>query len=219
MFEKYTEKARRVIFFARYEAGNFGSSEIDSEHLLLGIARECSELFQSLGLAPEDIQCRIREHAPVGEKTIPTSADLPFSAAAIAALEAAAVASEQSGRRHIGPEHLLLGLLRQESSLAARILANAGVMFEGARQNLLLIPAESSAAYDWPKVTGRAVPDDGFRRAVSDALEEASLLFRMSAAPEHLLLGLMRNPRSRAAQILKEHGLDLQGLREKLKQK
>src|SRR5215469_1258286 len=86
MFERYTEKARRVIFFARYEASQFGSPYIESEHLLLGIVREDKALtnrfFRTKGFfrpdALESLRKQIEEHTVIREK-ISTSIDLPLS--------------------------------------------------------------------------------------------------------------------------------------------
>jgi len=84
MFERYTEKARRAIFFSRYEASQFGASSIDTEHLLLGLIREDARLRAELDKSPEarqQIRSQIQVHTPPREKTS-TSVDLPFSPAA-----------------------------------------------------------------------------------------------------------------------------------------
>ena len=81
MFERYTEKARRVIFFAHYEATEFGSPYIETEHLLLGLLREDKALtnrFLPSGISVESVRRQIEEHTVVREK-IPTSVDLPLS--------------------------------------------------------------------------------------------------------------------------------------------
>ena len=81
MFERYTEKARRVIFFARYEASQFGSPYIETEHLLLGLLREDKALanrFLRSHAAIESIRKQIEAHTTVREK-VSTSVDLPLS--------------------------------------------------------------------------------------------------------------------------------------------
>ena len=81
MFERYTEKARRVIFFARYEASQFGTPHIETEHLLLGLLREDKALANrfNLPLAEiESIRKQIEVHTPPGKK-VSTSVDLPMS--------------------------------------------------------------------------------------------------------------------------------------------
>lgn len=128
MFERYTEKARRVIFFARYEASQFGSSYIETEHLLLGLLREDTDLIQRLARSPlphETIRKRIEKESPRG-KFVSTSVDLPLSSPGKAVLGYAAQEAEALGHQHIGTEHLLLGLLREGHSLAAKLLLEAG---------------------------------------------------------------------------------------------
>src|SRR5271165_38050 len=81
MFERYTEKARRVIFFARYEASQYGSRYIETEHFLLGLLRENKTLanrFLRSHAAVESIRKQVEEHTPVRPKTA-TSVDLPLS--------------------------------------------------------------------------------------------------------------------------------------------
>ena len=126
MFERYTEKARRVIFYARYEASQYGSPQIEPEHLLLGLIHEerllCAEWLPRA--QPDLIRQRIDrcfEHRPV----TPTSVDLPLSVSGKAALFHAKDEADRMNSRHIGTEHLLLGLVR-EDSLAARILFENG---------------------------------------------------------------------------------------------
>ena len=138
MFEKYTEKARRVIFFGRYEASQFGSPYIETEHLLLGLLREDKSLSHRflLGQAPvEDIRKQIEANTIVREK-VSTSVDLPLSNENRRVLGYAAEEAERLSHRHIGTEHLLLGLLREEMSFAARILNEHGVRLSAVREEL-----------------------------------------------------------------------------------
>lgn len=136
MFEKYTEKARRVIFFARYEASQFGSPYIETEHLLLGLLREDKALaHRFLPAKTEDIY-RAIEAATVKREKVSTSVDLPVSEEAKRVLIHAAEEAERLSHRHIGTEHLLLGLLRGETSFAARILNEHGVHLSAVREDL-----------------------------------------------------------------------------------
>jgi len=120
MFERYSEKARRVIFFARYEASNYGSRYIETEHLLLGLLRELPFAQSNAGL--EQMRREIEKHITRGEP-ISTSVEVPLSGECKRALTAAAEEAEGLAHRIVEPEHLLLGLLRVETSLAARILS------------------------------------------------------------------------------------------------
>lgn len=139
MFERYTEKARRVIFFSRYEASQFGASQIQAEHILLGLMREDKKLtarFFDRNVSVESIRKEI-EGRGVARDHISSVIDLPLSEEAKRALAFAAEESERLGDRHIGTEHLLLGLLRVEDSIAAEVLYSRGLSLSDIREDLM----------------------------------------------------------------------------------
>ena len=147
MFEKYTEKARRVIFFARYEASQFGSPYIETEHLLLGLLREDKALtnrFLRGHAQVEAIRKQIEDHTIMREK-VSTSVDLPLSNEGKRVLAYAAEEAARLSHQHIGTEHLLLGLLREENSFAAQLLKERGIMLSQIREELSAKAHESSA--------------------------------------------------------------------------
>jgi len=139
MFEKYTEKARRVIFFARYEASEYGSPAIEPEHLLLGLIREDQQIVKSFihesHISTDQIRNRIEKALGLREK-ISASVDLPLSPNAKRVLEYAADESNLLHHSHIGTEHLLLGLLRQENTIAFEILKKMGFSVTSIREEL-----------------------------------------------------------------------------------
>ncbi|MER3428524.1 MAG: ATP-dependent Clp protease ATP-binding subunit ClpC [Pyrinomonas sp.] len=139
MFERYTEKARRVIFFARYEAAQFGAPAIEPEHLLLGLLREDKGLTQRFlartQMSVEAIRRDIEARTMMREK-ISTSVELPLAPDTKRVLIYAHEESERLGHKHIGTEHLLLGLLRDERSLAAEILHERGLRVSAVREEL-----------------------------------------------------------------------------------
>jgi ATP-dependent Clp protease ATP-binding subunit ClpC len=138
MFERYTEKARRVIFFARYEASQFGSPYIETEHLLLGLLREDKALtnrFLRSHASIESIRKQIEGRTPIREK-VSTSVDLPLSQECKRVLAYAAEEAERLAHKHIGTEHLLLGLLREDKSFAAEILHERGLRLSTLREEL-----------------------------------------------------------------------------------
>ncbi len=138
MFERYTEKARRVIFFARYEASQFGSPYIETEHLLLGLLREDKALtnrFLRSHASVESIRKQIEAHTTIREK-VSTSVDLPLSQECKRVLAYAAEEAERLSHKHIGTEHLLLGLLREEKCYAAEILHERGLRLSNIREEL-----------------------------------------------------------------------------------
>ena len=138
MFERYTERARRVIFFARYEASQFGSTTIETEHLLLGLIREDKNLtnrFLRNQASIESIRKEIEGRTTIREK-VSTSIDLPLSNECKRILAYAAEEAERLNHRHIGTEHLLLGILREEKCVAGEILHERGLRLNAIREEL-----------------------------------------------------------------------------------
>jgi ATP-dependent Clp protease ATP-binding subunit ClpC len=147
MFERYTEKARRVIFFARYEASQFGSPYIETEHLLLGLLREDKALanrFLRSQANIESIRKQIEAQTTAREK-VPTSVDLPLSTECKRVLAYAAEEAERLGHKHIGTEHLLLGLLREEKCFASEILHERGLRLNQVRDEIARATSEKTA--------------------------------------------------------------------------
>src|SRR6266513_185133 len=148
MFEKYNEKARRALFFARYEASKLGSKVIESEHLLLGILREgediIKEIFGRFNVKPEDVRREI-EGDRIFVERISSSAELPLSEESKKILAYAAHEAESMLHQYVGTEHLLIGILRVESSNAARILTAKGLNVYGIREETISILNEREA--------------------------------------------------------------------------
>src|SRR5215208_5168696 len=138
MFERYTERARRVLFFARYEASQLGSISIETEHLLLGLIREgkglTSRIFARSHLSLENIRKEIEGRTVFREK-VSTSVEIPFSAETKRVLQAAAEEADRLLHNYIGTEHLLLGILREERSVAASILMEKGMRLNTVRDD------------------------------------------------------------------------------------
>jgi ATP-dependent Clp protease ATP-binding subunit ClpC len=138
VFERYTEKARRVIFFARYEACQYGSPYIETEHLLLGLLREdkalANRFLRSHG-SIESIRKEIESRITVRER-ISTSVDVPLSQECKRIITFAAEEAERLGHKHVGTEHLLLGVLREEKSFGAEILQERGLRLSTVREEL-----------------------------------------------------------------------------------
>ena len=138
MFERYTERARRVISRAREQASGSASSQIEPEDLLIGLLREDKLLADRFIGSPEmidSIERRITSRMPTRKPQI-TSVDLPLSHTSIRVLAYAAEESERLNHRHIGTEHILMGLLREKGTLAAMILNELGLEMEALRKRL-----------------------------------------------------------------------------------
>ncbi|MEA2174943.1 MAG: ATP-dependent Clp protease ATP-binding subunit ClpC [Blastocatellia bacterium] len=175
MFERYTEKARRVIFFARYEASQFGAPAIEPEHLLLGLMREDKTLtgrfFPRAQVSIESIRKEIEGRTLLREK-ISTSVELPLAPETKRVLAYAHEESDRLQHRHIGTEHLLLGLLREDRSMAAEILYERGLRLNAVRDEIARqtgVDARASQKKDTPHLVefSRDLTDD----AASDKLD------------------------------------------------
>jgi len=143
MFERYTQNARRVIFFARYEASNYGSSFIETEHLLLGLLREdygLKKWFPNSANLEEGIRADIEKRITRGER-ISTSVEIPLSAECKRVLKLGAETAERLCHRHIEPAHLLVGLLLVENSLAGQLLIARGLQPGPIREALAKSPS------------------------------------------------------------------------------
>jgi ATP-dependent Clp protease ATP-binding subunit ClpC len=136
MFERYTEKARTVIFVARHEACQHGSPYIETEHVLLGLLREDRALTSVVLPAAKTIDAirkEIEERATLRYKSS-TSVDLPLTNEAKRVLAYAAEEADRFEHKHIGSEHLLLGLLREDGAFAAQLLTSQGLSLDRARK-------------------------------------------------------------------------------------
>ncbi|MFO7694922.1 MAG: ATP-dependent Clp protease ATP-binding subunit [Vicinamibacterales bacterium] len=154
MFERYTERARRVLFFARYEASQLGSVSIETEHLLLGLIREgkglTSRIFARSEVALDSVRKEIEGRTVLRER-VSTSVDIPFSTETKRALQYAAEEADRLLHTYIGTEHLLLGILREDRSLAASILMEKGLRLDHVREDVVSLLNEKPAAQPRPK--------------------------------------------------------------------
>ena len=148
MFEKYNEKARRALFFARYEASKLGSRVIETEHILLGVLREgediIKEIFSRFNVKPEQIRRDIEGDRLFVDR-ISSSAELPLSEESKKVLAYASHEAESMLHQYVGTEHLLIGIMRVESCTAARILAGKGLNVYGVREETVSILKEREA--------------------------------------------------------------------------
>lgn len=130
MFERYTERARRVLFFARVAVSTFGGTAIESEHILLGLIRArrgfTSSLLDRAQVDSEMLEMQLEERLATGEK-ISSTVEIPFSEDTKSILEFAVAEADRLGHNFIGPEHLWLGILSGRTNGAAEILASNGI--------------------------------------------------------------------------------------------
>jgi ATP-dependent Clp protease ATP-binding subunit ClpC len=153
VFEKFTEKARRVMFFARYEASQFGADSIQSGHLLLGLLRESEKtsimLLERLGVQTTLLRERlVAALTPKDRKILPgsTSIDIPMEDEVKRILQHAAQDSARLNAKYVGSEHLLLGMLHEEANLAGNLLKEMGADLIAAKEILLESAKEEKIA-------------------------------------------------------------------------
>jgi uncharacterized protein (TIGR03435 family) len=167
MFERFTLRARRVLFYARSEVSQLGSSAVEPEHILLGVLDEGkglgSRILAQTGGALDDFRSDIVRHLTNRAK-VPESDEIPFSASGQRALQYAAEEADRLLHNYIGPEHLLLGLLREERSVAAEVLAARGMRIEAVRAAIVELlsrgeqpeppgpPSTPANTYQWPQI-------------------------------------------------------------------
>ena len=128
MFERFTDRARRVLVLAQEEARELASGIIGTEHLLLGLIREregvAAKVLDTLGVTYELVREKVEGTIDTNRK--PSSASLPFTPRVTKVLEFSLRESQQLGHNYVGTEHLLLGLVREGNGVAAKILDDLG---------------------------------------------------------------------------------------------
>jgi uncharacterized protein (TIGR02246 family) len=138
MFERFTEKARRTIFFARYEASQYGSMSIETEHLLLGLFREdhklASKCLNEKG-GVQGLREEIESQITRGER-LSTAVEIPLSRECQRVLNKSAEEAERMRDKHVGTEHLLVAVLCEEDSRAAKLLRDRGLTLSWLREEL-----------------------------------------------------------------------------------
>ncbi len=137
MFEKFTERGRKVIVYAREEAERLQNDYIGTEHILLGLLREedgiPSAVLRKMGIDLEHLRMEVERNLPASGTTL-TFGDIPFTPRAKKALEYSVEEARLLGHSYIGSEHMLLGLIREEEGIGGKILRSFGVNLLGTRQ-------------------------------------------------------------------------------------
>jgi ATP-dependent Clp protease ATP-binding subunit ClpC len=174
MFERYSERSRRVIFFSRYEALQYGSPVISPEHLLLGLMREDKTISARYFAFRHDITVdgvrREIEGRIVVRDRIPQSSELHLSGETKRILLNANEESRLLKHRYIGPEHILLGIMREESSAAAEILRQFGLRTQTLRDEI----ARQTSPPSYPSLTNPEAKSPGLAEFTRDMTDEAA---------------------------------------------
>jgi ATP-dependent Clp protease ATP-binding subunit ClpC len=141
MFQRFTDRARRVVVQAQKEAGMLGHDYLGTEHLLLGLIHEgngvAAKALEALGIGSDAVRQRVEEVTVRGEQV--PSGHIPFTEQAKDVLKLALQESHDLGHDYIGTEHILLGLIREGDGVAARVLSALGADLDRTREQVIRI--------------------------------------------------------------------------------
>ena len=147
MFERFTDRAKRALFFARLATSELGGQAIEPEHVLLGVLRAAAgptrDVLGRAGVGIDSMREQLSARIASGAK-VSTSVEIPFSDCAKRILAAAATEADKLGHTHIGTEHLLLGVLGEPATEAGQLLIGADLHLETVRHEI----AHSAPGHD-----------------------------------------------------------------------
>jgi ATP-dependent Clp protease ATP-binding subunit ClpC len=150
MFNRFTERARKVILLAKEEAKRFNHDYIGTEHVLLGLVREgegvAAAVLENLGLSSEKIRLEVERLVKAGPSTL-VSGDIPFTPKAKKVMELAMDEAVSLGHNYIGTEHLLLGLLREGEGIASQVLMNLGLDISKVRNEVMKLLGSTTPGF------------------------------------------------------------------------
>jgi len=150
MWQRFTERARKAVFYAQEEAGKWGANFVGPEHLLLGLIREddnlAGRILDQLGVKPESVRKAVQARLRPGDGGM--GKDMALTPAAKQVVDGVFNEAKRLGDNYIGTEHLLLGMLREDFGIATEVLVELGVTPEGVCERLQQIRAESKLEAD-----------------------------------------------------------------------
>ncbi|MCZ6597058.1 MAG: NDP-hexose 4-ketoreductase, partial [Planctomycetota bacterium] len=158
MFDRFTDRAKKVMNLARQEAQRFNHEYLGTEHILLGLVQEGSgvaaNVLRNLSIDLSKIRTEVEKLVKTGPSMV-TMGQLPFTPRAKKVLELSMEEAGNLGHNYIGTEHLLLGLIKENEGIAAKVLTNLGVKLEDVREEVLeFLGAEPGEEEDDDDVTG-----------------------------------------------------------------
>ena len=184
MFERFTDRARRVVVLAQEEARMLNHNYIGTEHILLGLIHEgegvAAKALESLGISLEAVRQQVEEIIGQGQQA--PSGHIPFTPRAKKVLELSLREALQLGHNYIGTEHILLGLIREGEGVAAQVLVNLGADLDRVRQQVIQLMHGSQGME--PASYGPRQGKRARARLTEDALARIDALDRRLAAIE-----------------------------------
>src|SRR5438552_11515252 len=158
MWQRFTERARRVVFFAQEEAGRLGENYVSTEHLLLGLVREndsvAARILDRMGVSLGRIRSEIERQVTRGDGRL--GQDMQLTPRAKRVIDLAYDEARQLSNNYIGTEHLLLGLIREGEGLAGRVLAKLGAELERTRREVMALQDNDSGMPNQKQQSGRS---------------------------------------------------------------
>jgi len=189
MFERFTDRARRVVVLAQEEARMLNHNYIGTEHILLGLIHEgegvAAKALESLGISLEAVRQQVEEIIGQGQQA--PSGHIPFTPRAKKVLELSLREALQLGHNYIGTEHILLGLIREGEGVAAQVLVKLGADLNRVRQQVIQLlhgyqEKEPAAAPGGPR-RGRA-PSDVLARVTAVESRMSVIERRVGSGPD-----------------------------------
>ncbi|MFH1790524.1 MAG: ATP-dependent Clp protease ATP-binding subunit [Candidatus Omnitrophota bacterium] len=180
MFNRFTERARKVILLAKEEAKRFNHDYIGTEHILLGLIREgegvAAAVLASMGLSADKIRIEVEKFVQPGPTTM-ISGDIPFTPRAKKVIELSMDEARNLGHNYIGTEHLLLGLIREGEGVASQVLISMGLDLDRVRMEIMSLLGSSIPGYETPGKTkkGKTPALDSFGRDLTKLARDSKL--------------------------------------------
>jgi ATP-dependent Clp protease ATP-binding subunit ClpA len=225
-FDKFTERTRKTLQLAQEEAQRLNHNYVGTEHILLGLVREgdgvAARVLNNLGIDLSNVRSAVESIIGRGDQIVMGEVGLTSRAKRV--IELALDEARRLNHHYVGTEHLLLGLVREGEGIAAGVLQSLGVSLAKVREQVLdvlssssgyggranptaSVSTEASGTGRFDKFTERA------RKTLQLAQEEAQRFNHNYIGTEHILLGLLKQPKSLAAQVLQSLGVPLESVR------
>jgi ATP-dependent Clp protease ATP-binding subunit ClpA len=227
MFERFTDRARRVVVLAQEESRLLNHNYIGTEHILLGLIHEgqgvAAKALEAMGVSLEEVRSQIQEI--IGRGDTASSGHIPFTPRAKKVLELSLREALALGHNYIGTEHILLGLIREGEGVAAQVLVKMGADLTRVRQQVIQL-LQGYAGTGEPHPEGFGGPGAGVRttpllnddsaQVMDKARVYARRIGRDEVQPSDILLGLLASSDLDVAVMLQRLGVDLRLLKERL---
>ena len=227
-FEKFTERARKVMSLAQEEAQRFNHNYIGTEHILLGLVREgdgvAAKVLMSLGVELHKVRDAVEFIIGRGDRVV--LGDIGLTPRSKRVIELAIDEARRLNHHYIGTEHLLLGLVREGEGIAAGVLESLGVNLERVRRATIEVLSQSgtgATGNGWSAQGRRPHAELGVfspraRQIIANAIYEARERHQREVGTGHALLALLADEEGTPAQILREAGVDLDRTRREIEQ-